>query len=44
MTGIHIFLYLLFFVGFFAGVGYFFYSQLFTVETDSRKLKREALN
>lgn len=44
MSGIQIALYLLFFVGFFVGVGYYFYSQLFNTEVDPRKLKRQALN
>jgi len=44
MNGFAIFLYLLFFVGFFVSVGYYFYSQLFNTEVDPRKLKRQALN
>jgi len=37
-------LYMLFFMSFFAAVGYFFYSNLFNEEQDPRKLKRDALN
>jgi len=37
-------LYVLFFIGFFSAVGYYFYSNLFAEETDPRKLKRDALN
>jgi hypothetical protein len=37
-------LYVLFFIGFFGGVGYYFYSNLFAEESDPRKLKRDALN
>jgi len=37
-------LYIVFFIGFFSAVGYYFYSNLFAEESDPRKLKRDALN
>jgi len=37
-------LYVLFFVAFFAGVGFFFYSHLFPDNSDPQKLRRQALN